>query len=98
MRLVDISCTYGAPLTSVKSHILGESLKAQDQVDMETVVARMLLISRGIIHNEQRVGNKADHIREQMAAYKIVLPVADLLSSDNHNIVREAMAFLVEIL
>ena len=65
---------------------------------METVVARMLLVCRGIIHNEQRVGNNADDIRGQMAAYMIVLPVADLLSNDNHNIVREALAFLVEIL
>ena len=44
------------------------------------------------------LGNDSDKFRDQLAAYKIVLPTADLLSGDDPDVVREALAFLVKIL
>ena len=58
----------------------------------------MLQVCRAIIHNESVLGNDSDKFRDQLADYKIVLPTADLLSGDDPDVVREALAFLVKIL
>ena len=64
----------------------------------EDVVEHLLVVARGIIHDEHILGNNAQKYQTLEVQYGIILPTAALMASDNDDIVEEALALLVEVL
>ena len=64
----------------------------------EDVVEFLLAVARGIIHVEHLVDNHPDRFQSALVKAGAILPVTNLISSDNDDIAEEALALLVEIL
>ena len=83
---------------SQQAHEYGATLKAQDSLEEDIAMARVLQVMRAIIHNARIMGDKAPKFQSALAQYKLVLSAAELLSSDNPIVFRETLALLVAVL
>ena len=76
------------------------TLDAGDKIDQERMDIKVLQLLRAIVHNEAKVerdGN-VQALQNQMADGGALLPIADILSVTNDDVVREALAVLVALL
>ena len=73
-------------------------MHAQEQVEEEEVVIRMLQIARATVHNERVLEHDAHEFQSKLAHFKILIPTANLLDSHNELIVEEALLLLSEVL
>ncbi len=62
------------------------------------MIIRMLQSMRSILHTARLLDNNAPKFQVAMAKYKMILSVADLLNSENPDVVRECLALLVQLL
>jgi inositol 1,4,5-triphosphate receptor type 1 len=80
------------------SHKWWASLNAKDQDLQETLDVRCLQLLRAMIHNEIKLEGSVEKVQNEIARNGAVLPVADMLSAANDDVVREALALLVALL
>ena len=81
-----------------QAHTHGSRLHAKDREVQERTVVRFLQLCRAILHNERALGKDFKGFQFAMAKQELLLPVANLLSSTNDDVVREALALCVILL
>ncbi len=64
----------------------------------EHVVEHLLAVAKGIVHVEKIVGNHHERFQSELIKHGIVLPTTALISSNNVDVVEEALGLLVELL
>jgi hypothetical protein len=73
-------------------------MHAEDREMAEDVVEHLLMVARGIVHNEHILGNNPGKFQSALVKFGVLLPTTALIASDNDDIVEEALALLVEVL
>eukprot|EP00049_Salpingoeca_infusionum_P018394 m.357042 g.357042 ORF g.357042 m.357042 type:complete len:2607 (+) comp17695_c0_seq1:174-7994(+) len=80
------------------SHRYHGVLVARDQELQEVLDIKTLQTLRAMIHNEIKLERDYEFRQNELAKLRVVLPVADLLSNNNDDVVQEALALLVALL
>ncbi len=82
----------------VQAHAFGATRKAQERLEEDLVIIRILQTMRCILHTAELLGTHACVFQSHFAKFKMLLPVANLLNSDNAEVVRESLALLAALL
>mmetsp|Transcript_19552 Transcript_19552/g.58269 ORF Transcript_19552/g.58269 Transcript_19552/m.58269 type:complete len:2305 (+) Transcript_19552:63-6977(+) len=83
---------------------LAGAMDAEEHERQNEVLVKLLQVTRGILHNERAISAEQENecaylaLQDEAVEHGVVLSVSNLLNSEDDDVVREALALLIQVL